>query len=155
MQLVYGNMWDIWDSTDCFLITTNSTTKNDGSLVMGRGIARQARDRFPGIDTALGLHIILCAGHLGRYGIVTSPHWASGNNYKLAAFQVKTHYSNKTDLNLITYSCLRLNRLAKIHPLLRFDLNFPGIGNGKLSRDLVLPTLEHLPDNVHIWQYRP
>lgn len=46
-------MWTAYDDADLFLITTNSTLKKNGVLVMGRGIARQACDRCPGLDTAL------------------------------------------------------------------------------------------------------
>jgi len=35
----------------------------------------------------------------------------------------------------------------------RIDLNFPGIGNGKLPRHQVLYLLEDLPDNIHVWEY--
>lgn len=47
-------MWSAYDDADLFLITTNSTLKKNGALLMGRGIARQARDLFPGLDLALG-----------------------------------------------------------------------------------------------------
>ncbi|MCO5205659.1 MAG: hypothetical protein M9928_11545, partial [Anaerolineae bacterium] len=53
-QYRQGDMWSAWDSADLFVITTNSTLRADGALVMGRGIARQARNRFPGIAAALG-----------------------------------------------------------------------------------------------------
>jgi len=44
---------------------------------------------------------------------------------------------------------------AIAHPDCRIDLNFPGIGNGRLSPDQVLPLIKQLPDNVHVWRYRP
>ena len=34
-----GNMWTAFDETALFLLTTNSTVKRNGALVMGRGIA--------------------------------------------------------------------------------------------------------------------
>ena len=40
-----GNMWDSWDDADLFLITTNAVIKVNGELVMGRGIALEARQR--------------------------------------------------------------------------------------------------------------
>ncbi len=52
-QFCRGDMWTAYDDADLFLITTNSTLKKNGVLVMGRGIARQACDRCPGLDTAL------------------------------------------------------------------------------------------------------
>lgn len=44
-----GNMWTVWDEVDFFVITTNSTIKQNGAVVMGRGIAKQVRGYFPGI----------------------------------------------------------------------------------------------------------
>lgn len=41
-----GNMWTAYAAADLFLISTNSTIRQDGALVMGRGIARQANDAY-------------------------------------------------------------------------------------------------------------
>lgn len=54
MRLARGDMWSAYDGADLFLVTTNGVVTRDGKLVMGAGIARQARDRFPGLDEALG-----------------------------------------------------------------------------------------------------
>lgn len=60
-----GDMWTAYEPADLFLITTNSTIRPDGALVMGRGIARQARDRFPGLAEVLGQHILnICSSLL-------------------------------------------------------------------------------------------
>jgi hypothetical protein len=110
MQLQYGDMWTAWDSADLFAITTNSTITKDGRLVMGRGIAQQARDRFPGIDKELASQFT--SGD--RYGLLVSPQWPA---QKLAAFQVKIHWRSKASLDLIEYSasCL-LNGVRRILP---------------------------------------
>ena len=152
MILEYGNMWSIWSKTDLFLITTNSFVKHTGQLVMGAGIARQARDRFPGLDTTLGQAIRETCGHLGEYGLFISPRWPAT---RLGLFQVKRHWSTDAILDLIHQSADQLTQWASTHPDCRIDLNFPGIGNGRLSPDQVLPVIKQLPDNVHVWQYRP
>ncbi|MCZ7671791.1 MAG: hypothetical protein M5U34_34010 [Chloroflexi bacterium] len=61
---VTGNMW-IPIVADLFLITTNSTLTRPNKLVMGRGIALQAKERFPGLDTALGRQIGTACGSYG------------------------------------------------------------------------------------------
>ena len=43
--------------SDLTLITTNATLNARDALVIGPGIARQARDRWPGLDLALGQSI--------------------------------------------------------------------------------------------------
>jgi hypothetical protein len=41
------------------------------------------------------------------------------------------------------------------HPDASVHLNYPGIGNGRLRREDVLPIIALLPDQVTIWEYLP
>ena len=76
---------------------------------------------------------------------------------------VKNHWAEEAKLNIIAESCAALlhgltprgNKFSngKYLHTVRVDLNFPGIGNGKLKREDVLPILEKLPDSVHVWEY--
>lgn len=112
-QFHRGEMWSAYGDADLFLITTNSTLKQSGALVMCRGIARQARDRFPGtsaplstsLDLALGREIAAVCGHLGHYHLLVSPRWPAA---KLGAFQVKSHYARPASPTLIRRSALAL-----------------------------------------------
>lgn len=149
-QFCRGNMWTAYDDADLFLITTNSTLKKNGALVMGRGIARQARDRFDGLDVALGREIARLCGNRSEYGLLVSPRWPAA---KLGVFQVKTHYDRPASLSLIRRSVATLLAWCERHPDAAVHLNFPGIGNGELARAQVLPLLKSLPANVHVWEY--
>lgn len=149
-QFQTGNMWTVYPTTDLFLITTNSTLRRDGALVMGQGIARQARDRFPGLAQTLGHHILNLCGNQGEYGLLISPHWPAA---KLGAFQVKQHYRHSTNLELIQNSTTALCTWCTEQPKAIVALNFPGIGNGRLPRTAVFPILQQLPDTVTIWEY--
>jgi hypothetical protein len=141
-----SDMWSVWEESDLFLVTTNGSLKRNGALVMGRGIAQEALDRFPGLDLVLGKAI----GRSGReYGLLVSPRWPAA---KLGAFQVKLRYWEDADLELIRLSTEMLLAWLKEHPDQRADLNFPGIGCGRLSLDVVRPIIEVLPSSVHIWQ---
>ncbi len=156
-QFCTGDMWSAYDAADLFLITTNSTVKADGRLVMGwtiiqLGMARQARDRFPGLDAALGAQIQTVCGNQGVYGLLISRRWPAA---KVAAFQVKYHWQRPADLSLITRSATALTWWARYHADCAIHLNFPGIGNGGLTRTAVLPLLDPLPENVTIWEYAP
>lgn len=83
-----GDMWSAYTAADLFLITTNSTLKKGNhALVMGRGIARQAKERFPGLDITLGRHIQVLCGNEGIYGLLVSPRWPAA---KLGAFQASS-----------------------------------------------------------------
>ncbi len=149
-QFRTGDMWSMYDDVDLFLLTTNSAIISKGSLVMGRGIARQARDRFPGLDAALGKRIKNVCGNQGQYGLLISPRWPKA---KLGAFQVKQHYSRPASLELIRQSTTALCAWCAEHPNAHIALNFPGIGNGRLRREDVLPIVMQLSGQVAIWEY--
>ena len=119
---------------------------------MGRGIARQAKERFPGLDVVLGGHIQALCGNQGIYGLLVSPRWPAA---KLGAFQVKQHYSQPASLELIRRSTTALCAWCAKHPDALVHLNFPGIGNGRLLREDVLPIIAQLPNQVTIWEYPP
>jgi|AACY02.17.fsa_nt_gi hypothetical protein len=48
MQIQHGNMWDAWSEADFWLFTGNGKlTRHHGELVMGAGIAKQVKEKFP------------------------------------------------------------------------------------------------------------
>lgn len=146
MIIETGDMWQIFNQTDLFCITTNSTITRNDRLVMGRGIALQARNKLPNIDLYLGKQIKFHRD----YGLVIV------SNFRpqlIAAFQVKYHWREFADLSLIILSTDKLKTyITKTKPL-RVDLNYPGIGNGKLNEADVFPLIVELPDCVHIWRF--
>lgn len=141
-----GNMWDCLEEVDHFLITTNAIVKQNGALVMGAGLAKQARDAYPGLDQTFGEAIEMWAEN-GVYGVIL---WA---NLKFGAFQVKHHFKDQANLHLITYSTGMLKVWAQTKGDQKFALNFPGIGNGGLPYDQVKPIVDLLPNNVQVWTY--
>jgi hypothetical protein len=150
MILECGNMWSVWGKTDLFCITTNSTVTKEGKLVMGRGIAQEARDSIRGLDERLGRMVgfshrpysLLILHDLVRDRILQS---------KLGAFQVKYSFSQPADLNLIRASCACLFLHISKNTDIRVDLNMPGVGYGNLGVCEVWPIVSLLPDNVHLW----
>jgi hypothetical protein len=124
-------------------VTGNSYLTKDLRLVMGRGAALELKTLSPGIDEIFGNIIHETCGHLGVYGLIK--HALCG------VFQVKHDYREKTDLDLIKFSVILLTAEArKVDRIVH--LNYPGIGNGKLSKEIIRPLLDILPDNVHIWE---
>ena len=144
MILEKGNMWDAFGK-GIFMITTNPSRRKDGAVVMGRGIALEAKTIFPKLPYDFGW-LLECKGNcfideIGKYN--GTPIWY---------FMVKDHWKNDANLSIIVSSLDSLKELSSTTNV-RVDLNFPGIGNGKLPREAVLYLLEDLPDNVHIWEY--
>ncbi len=55
MREIVGELFSFnKDGPAAICLTTNGWTKKDGSCVMGRGCAGQARERWPGIEFSLG-----------------------------------------------------------------------------------------------------
>jgi hypothetical protein len=154
MKLIKGNLWDSKD--DLILVTCNSYIRKDGALVMGRGAALEMKNKFNQIDYRFGKMVKYYYKHLGRYGLLwVDPNSNCAEYYPaeqlMGIFQVKYHFKDNADLDLIKYSvtCLRdilSSRYWKV------SMNFPGIGYGGLSREIVLPIISLLPDSVTIYE---
>ena len=151
-----GDMFSVWGKTDLFLFTSNPIVNKQGLAVMGRGIAKQLSDKVPTIRKAFADYLKRSSGEyavadLGEYTIGTA-------TQRVGYFMVKHHWRDNAQLDIIEKS---VNELISYHTLRdgsgrvvgRYDLNFPGIGNGGLKREDVLPILMQLPDNVHVWEY--
>lgn len=143
-----GNMWNEWDNSDLFLVTTNSFIKKNKELTMGRGIAKEMAEFDDQTPIYFGREILDYGHHMRVYGLFVPSLWPIR---KEGAFQTKIHWHDRAEAEIISVSTKMLNQWAFTHPDKRIDLNFPGIGYGGLDRFEVLPIIQQLPDNVHIW----
>lgn len=149
-----GDMWSAYPESDLFCLTTNAAVSAKGELVMGRGIALEAKQRFPALPRVAGT-LLRDEGLAGSaYGMLVLPRLFE----RIALFQVKYHWREQANLELIDLSVDYLRgwvtdfRAAEGRDP-RVHLAFPGIGNGNLARETVLPLVETLPDCVTIWEY--
>jgi hypothetical protein len=137
---------DIWTApkNSWIVITTNSYIKKNGRLAMGKGIAKEALDRYPILDALLGGFISRVCGHLGVYGV------AVVSKFNLIALQTKTHYAGKSTISLINNSIQKLKECSL--PDEKINMVFPGIGYGQLqARDVYLDCLKDLSAKYTIW----
>lgn len=143
MKETFGELWDLWGMPGFLIcITTNGTVNRLGELVMGRGCARQAKERIPGLAKELARAVM-------AHGNVVMRHRASG----IVTFPVKWHWEDRADLDLIKQSAMSLKKTALNDPGTTYVLPRPGCGNGRLDWEtMVKPLLERveLPDNVWI-----
>lgn len=139
-----GDMWSVFGSTDLFLFTSNPVVNKRGLAVMGRGIAKQLADRYPKVQKAFGT--LLNTYKLPNAGII-----GIFDGQLIGWCRVKDHFAQPAKISIIENSLKIVAALADYHD--RIDINFPGIGNGGLAREDVLPLLSVLPDNVHVWEY--
>lgn len=148
MILKHGDMWK--SKADIVLFTGNAFIREDGCLVMGRGAALEAQNKYNGCNKVFGELILVHRKKFGLgipYGVILHP------NLEIGVFQVKWNFWDDALLSLIQHSAAILKTIANNHNGLNIALNFPGIGFGRLSGASVLPILEQLPDNVEVWKY--
>lgn len=159
-----GNLWD----GKTIVITTNGFVKTDGSCVMGRGCARQAMARYPGISKTLG-------GLIQRYGNQVMDLGVQHDGIRVITFPVKpvtiTYDGNnvvrhmadrfkigqsapgwaaKATIMLIEQSTSTLAHYVKETPIIQLPIRLPrpGCGAGELRWEDVRPILEkYLDDN--------
>ena len=135
---------EMFSAPGFIIVTTNSFLTSEVKVVMGRGAAWQLKRKIPGIEKTFGKMILDTCGHLGKYGLMFH------GNY--GAAQVKYHFKEMADLDLIEFSMIKLSLEAKKDQKTIFNINYPGIGNGRLKESEVKPALRMLPDNVHVWK---
>lgn len=153
-----GDLWSAFGSTDLFCFTANSILRGDGRLVMGAGVARQARDRMPGLDRRLGARIRELGAAGAVYGLVIIEAETRGRSDRmplLGALQTKVHFRDPSPLDLVVLSVRELAAWMHSHPGRRVDLPFPGIGLGGLDPAHVRPILDVLPPTAHVWSFQP
>jgi len=138
MKELVGNVWDYHDTGHWVVVTTNGTITYDDwerpLCVMGAGVAKQAKERFPNLPAALGYYV-QTSGNI----VYAFP------QYNLYTFPVKINWWLKADMRLIVRSC---NQLSKIAP--KDELTYmvrPGCGVGRLAWRDVKPEIEGLLDD--------
>jgi hypothetical protein len=154
MEIVAQNLFQTKDLPVMIVVTTNSFIKHNGALVMGRGAAKEARDMVKGIDLECGRAITKRKEHdtfamyQDMYGFVEIRPWTRPGKGGFGIFQVKHNFKDKAQIDLINYSCQTLAQWIRANEFkCPVRMNFPGIGNGQLSRDKVEPILQaHFKD---------
>lgn len=143
MKEIYGNLWDWWEDYDAVVITTNGYITKKGEAVMGRGIAKEAKDRFPALPKFLGDQLKQKGNITLLYPMLFAPH--------IITLPVKPQYGPnsemgwqaKADIDLIVQSIHRMNDIyAPLYGSILMPR--PGCGNGGLKWEDVKPVIEPL-----------
>lgn len=124
---------DIWEYADCgciIVITTNGSLTRDGRGIVGRGVARQASIRFPGLAEKLGILLAERGSHVFDLGC------------GVVTFPVEETAWSLPDLRIISRSAEELRRLVDRSGWERIVVPRPGCGGGGLAWHEVMPLLE-------------
>ena len=144
MKLKNCDIFKDVDSLDYVCITTNSTLNKAGELIMGAGIAKDAKTLYPDLPLLYGKQIKEKKVVGGFYGCLLAKE-------KFIAFQTKLHWKESSPISVVEKSIFMLSRLATKYNDKVFGLPFPAINNGGLSPNDVYPLLIKLPDNVIVY----
>lgn len=135
------------ENGDVVCITTNGDVKQNGCCVMGRGIARQFRDLFPGIDLKLGGYIQKYGNRCFQLGNAT----INNKTFMVVSLPVKHHWNEYADVTLICKSCEQLVEMANKFGYKKVWVPAPGCGNGKLRYEThVFPWISQILDDRFI-----
>jgi hypothetical protein len=137
MKEVQGNMFSVgWlKFSDVICITTNGTIRDNGANVMGRGVARLAKIKFPSVDFLLG-SMIKRNGNIVQIIEALSleyiyPECNCDKIFCTVAFPTKHNWWENSDLNLIRTSAKQLFILTKQQCWNNVLLPRPGCESGK------------------------
>lgn len=147
LKEIQGNIWDYLDvengkfiavltNGDC--IVEKQDNKTFYKAVMGAGIAKEALDKFPGLDYNLG-------SHLRIFGV----RFVCLDQIGLIIFPTKYHWKEKSSLDLIEQSCKQLKEYMnppweyRQNQIKSIVIPRPGCGLGKLDWETeVKPIME-------------
>ncbi len=132
-----GNVWD-YVNGGIVVITTNGSLTRDGRAIFGRGVARQAVERYPGLAEILGRLIANGGSH--AYDL--------GNG--IATFPVEETPWSLPDLRIIARSAAELRQLADEAAWKQIIVPRPGCGGGGLAWKDVKPLLAEVFDDRFI-----
>lgn len=141
MNTLKGNIWD-YHQQGYITITTNGNLDKRGFAVMGRGIALQAKQKFPDLPKRLGEQI-------RKHGNLVYV-W---HDYKLVTFPTKTDYWKCSDLSLIESGLFQLTKLWNNSSITIQDKLFIpklGCGYGQLSWTVIEPLMDRYLDDRFI-----
>lgn len=127
MLEAFGDIWD-WHADGVWVaITTNSDIRRDGACVMGRGVALEAKTRYPQLPYQISAGLRHGGNHVQVFP-----------EYRLITLPVKRHWYEQADIELIRQSATELAASS-------FEINValvrPGCGNGGLKWDDVKPVI--------------
>lgn len=135
---IKGNIWDFYkkDPEAYICITTNGFVKNNGECVMGAGVAKEAKEKFPEFPKLLGTTIRSLKNNVLMF-----------EGYRILTFPTKHNWFENSDPTLIKKSAEQLMKYINEFKIPRVYLPRPGCGNGKLKWKDVKPVIENILDD--------
>lgn len=142
---IQANIFDIYKNYNAICCTTNSVVTKSGELVMGAGIAKEFKTKYPWLPRRWG-QIIKDRQYTYVYILVTlmkkEPH--------LIYFQTKIDWKLPAEYNLIEESALHLSMLTDMMNWKKILLPRPGCTNGGADWDDIARRIRFLDDRFTV-----
>ncbi len=142
MREIVGNLWNYYGRENfVVLITTSGSLRKNGKAIMGRGCAKEATLKIPGVEKLVGAAI----QNFGNVLLLTDRNWGT--------FPTKHEWWEDSDPELIRYSAIELSKMTKHKDFANktFVLPRPGCGQGHLQWADVKPILEECGLGDGVW----
>lgn len=138
---VRGNLWAAHKQGSFIVITTNTQCRQDGTAIMGGGIALAAAQRYKGLDAHYGKHLRSAADPEKPVYLLKD---------RLILLPTKREVHKLSPLDLVEKNILWLKALSENHPTWRIALIPLGCGLGGLDWGTQVQPLvdEHLSNGM-------
>ncbi len=142
---IKGDYWNhIRNGYDAICFTSNRSLDTHCNLIMGAGIAKQFKDKFPHLPAEFGARA-LTDGSFN--GLMVSD---SVSDFYIVAFPTKNHWKENSDLTLIKNSFNILTMLLCTMGWKKVLMTRPGCGLGKLDWEKDVKPLVPTDKRIHI-----
>jgi hypothetical protein len=130
----------------------NSEVNSSGDLIMGAGIAKQAKKNIPGIEFTLGSMVRKMNNPF--YGCIVLDNFQNheGVRQVVGVLQTKYTWRAKSNILLVRRSLADLFFYMTSNPTMSVDMVMPGVGLGGLDESEILPIMQLFPDTVTVWK---
>jgi hypothetical protein len=134
---------EVLSTADAICFTSNGIVRDDGSLVMGAGVAKAFRDKFKGLGHAAGEKV----DKNGNVCQVVGETVFNNRCVFIVAFPTKQHWKNNSIIALIRKSAVELMKLIDERGWKNVYLPKPGVMNGQLKWEDVKKEIEGILDD--------
>lgn len=139
------DIWTKYDEGKWICILTNNSSKlhmvsygqSEPWAIMGRGIAKEAADRFPDLPARIG-RIIATQTLFDAYLL---------QDLRMVIFPTKLRWRDKSSITLIEQGCHNLMQYITLGYMQHVYLPRPGCGNGGLDWNYVKRCIEDILDD--------
>lgn len=162
IDIATRNVVDLWRQGKIVCITTNGFVKKDGCGVLGRGNALAMAQALPVLPSLLGQFIKRYGHRVGfifARSVISFPVKPVSGSFQDALPHLAKRFKEtdiipgfwcKADLDIIETSMKQLNDLVEKFKINEVWLPIPGVNNGQLKFEDVLPILERSLPQIKI-----